>query len=277
MWDPIALLKSSRRACHHSYRLFAVKGLQINYRCIRLFSMKVLAIETSTMLGGASIMDADRGLVAEVRLNVKATHSERLMGGVDLVLRQAGLQISDIDAFAVSIGPGSFTGLRIGLSTVKGFAYATGRPIVGVPTLEAFAWHFPCSAFPVCVMLDARRHEVYGAVFRWEAGGFKRVIDETSIRPADLFARLGNTVILAGEGAILYRDLAMEILGERAVFAAPQHSVPSPSHVAHLGLMKALRGEFADPVRLVPFYIRKSEAEVKLIGGHETGPHPQHA
>ncbi len=118
--------------------------------------MKILAIETSTMLGGIAIMGEAEGLIMEVRLNVRSTHSERLMSEIDHALKQAGMKITDMDVFGISIGPGSFTGLRVGLSTVKGFSYATGKPVVSIPTLEAFAWNFPFSPYPVCPMLDAR-------------------------------------------------------------------------------------------------------------------------
>ena len=129
--------------------------------------MKILAIDTSTMLGGIAIMD-DLTLIAETRLNVKSTHSERLMTEIEHCLKQSSLKISDIDVFAVAIGPGSFTGLRIGLSAVKGLSYATGKPIVSVPTLDALALNFPYSRYPVCTMLDARKKEVYAALFKWE-------------------------------------------------------------------------------------------------------------
>lgn len=226
--------------------------------------MKILAIETSTMLGGVAIMGESEGLIVEVRLNVKTAHSERLMTAIDNALKQAGMEVSDIDVFGVAIGPGSFTGLRIGLSTVKGFSYATGKPIVSVPTLEAFAWNFPYSAYPVCPMLDARKKEVYAAVFKWRDGVYVRVIDETSIKPADLVKTLEYPVIYTGEGAELYREAIVEISGENAIFAPPHCMVPSPSNVAHLGLKKAVNGDFSEPVSLVPFYIRRSEAELKI-------------
>src|ERR1700690_1829481 len=127
--------------------------------------MKILSVETSTMLGGVAVMDSQAGLIAEIKLNVKTTHSERLMTAISQVLSQSGIDLRGIDAFAVASGPGSFTGLRIGLSTVKGLSYATGKPVVTVPTLEAFAWNFPYSMYPVCLMLDARRGEVYSALF----------------------------------------------------------------------------------------------------------------
>ncbi len=226
--------------------------------------MRILAIETSTMLGGVAIMDETAGLIIETRLNVKTAHSERLMTEINHALKKAGLHIADIDVFGVAVGPGSFTGLRIGLSAVKGFSYATGKPIVSVPSLEAFAWNFPYSEHLVCTMFDARKNEVYAAVFRWRDIGFERVVDEASIKPADLVSSLKGKVIFAGEGALIYRETIAEIAGENALFPAAQSMVPSPSNVACLGLKKALKADFSEPVSLVPHYIRRSEAEVKM-------------
>jgi tRNA threonylcarbamoyladenosine biosynthesis protein TsaB len=130
--------------------------------------MKILSIETSTMLGGVAIMDDKAGLIAETRLNVKTTHSERLMTAVNNTLIQSELKLEDMDVFAVAIGPGSFTGLRIGLSTVKGLAYATGKPMVTVPTLDAFAWNFSYSIYLFVLCLIRKRI----AVYRWEDSHF---------------------------------------------------------------------------------------------------------
>lgn len=225
--------------------------------------MKILAIETSTMLGGIAIMD-EENLIAEIRLNVKSTHSERLMLGIDSALRLADLRISDIDVYCTSIGPGSFTGLRIGLSTVKGFAFATGRPVVAVPTLDAFAWNLPFSTYPVCPMLDARKKEVYTALYKWDGKDFEKIIPELSVRPDDFIRDIKGPVIFIGEGARIYRETILSIMGGDALFAPPDRDVPSASSVAHLGIKKAIRGEFSDPVSLTPFYIRKSEAEIKF-------------
>jgi tRNA threonylcarbamoyladenosine biosynthesis protein TsaB len=229
--------------------------------------MKILAIETSTMLGGIAIMDDLSGLIAEVRLNVKSTHSERLMTEIAHVLKQAELKVSDIDVFAIAIGPGSFTGLRIGLSTVKGFSYATGKPIVSVPTLEALAWNYPYCSYPVCTMLDARKKEVYAALFKWGDGGVTRLIDEVSIRInrvlEDIKLSSDKKIVFTGEGAILYKDKIIEVMGNKAIFASPEKIVPSPANVASIGIKKTIKGEFSEPVSLVPFYIRRSEAELK--------------
>jgi len=225
--------------------------------------MKILSIETSTMLGGIAIVDDSAGLIAETRLNVKTTHSERLMTAINNTLAQSELTLDDMDVFAIASGPGSFTGLRIGLSTVKGLSYATGRPVVTVPTLEAFAWNFPYSCCPVCLMLDARKSEVYGAVYRWEENSFSTVLETVSIRPEALLERLQGRVLFAGEGVLLYREKILAVMKERALFAPMDKMVPSPANIAVLGMAAAQRGEYAEISQAVPVYVRKSEAEVK--------------
>jgi len=231
-----------------------------------IFDMKILSIETSTMLGGVAIIDGAAGLIAETRLNVKTTHSERLMTAVNNTLIQSELTLADIDAFAVAAGPGSFTGLRIGLSTVKGLSYATKKPVVTVPTLEAFAWNFPYCNLPLCLMLDARRSEVYAAVYRWEENTFSTVLECVSIRPEALLETLQGRVLFAGEGVLVYREKILAIMKERAVIAPMDKMVPSPANVAVLGMAKAARDEFAEISGAVPVYVRKSEAEVKWSG-----------
>ena len=227
--------------------------------------MKILSIETSTMLGGVAIIDDAAGLIAETRLNVKTTHSERLMTAVNNTLIQSEMDLDAIDAFAIAIGPGSFTGLRIGLSTVKGLSYATGKPVVTVPTLEAFAWSFQYCDYPVCLMLDARKSEVYTAVYVWEDNRFRTVIECVSIKPEALLEKLQGKVLFAGEGVLLYREKITGVMKERAVFAALDKMVSSPVNVAMLGMEKALRGEFAEIAGAVPVYIRRSEAEVRWL------------
>lgn len=217
------------------------------------------------MLGGVAVVDEERGLIAETRLNVKTTHSERLMTVIDHVLKQSEMGLDGIDAFAVAIGPGSFTGLRIGLSTAKGLSYVTGKPIVAVPTLEAFAYNFPYCSYPVCLMLDARKGEVYAAVFKWEDGALRRMVEDASVRAETLVQGLEGAVLFAGEGATIYKSAILQVMKGRAVFASSEKMVPSPANVAALGLAKAARGEFADAPSAVPRYIRKSEAEVKWL------------
>ncbi|MEW6739663.1 MAG: tRNA (adenosine(37)-N6)-threonylcarbamoyltransferase complex dimerization subunit type 1 TsaB [Nitrospirota bacterium] len=225
--------------------------------------MKLLSIETSTMVGGVAIMEDDT-LIAESRINVKVTHSERIMGAIDHILIQSGMKIDDIDVFAIAIGPGSFTGLRVGLSTVKGLVYATGKKLVSVATLEAFAWNMPFSKYQVCPLLDARKKEVYAGIFRWNGNGFARAMNEQTIKIDVLLSGINEPTIFLGEGSIIYKDSIKAWLNDSAIFGNPQDMVPSPANVAYIGMIKAKKGEFEDPIKLVPLYIRKSEAEIKL-------------
>lgn len=226
--------------------------------------MKILAIETSTMLGGVAILDDDK-LVAESRMNVKTTHSERIMGEINHLLKCSGLKIEDIDIFGISIGPGSFTGLRVGLSAVKGLSYATGKKIVSIPTLEAFAWNAPFSKYQVCPLLDARKKEVYAGIFKWNNNRLIKVMEEQSMKIEDLCPSIKEPTIFLGEGAIIYKDTIRAWLNDLALFGHPHIMVPLPSNVAHLGIIKAKKEEFEDPLKLTPMYLRRSEAEVKAV------------
>ncbi len=224
--------------------------------------MKLLAIDTSTMLGGVALID-DEVLIAESRLNIKITHSERLLSEIKHVLNRTSLKINDIDFFALAIGPGSFTGLRVGLSTIKGLAFSTGKKIVTVPTLEAFAWNVPYSKYLACPLLDARKREVYAAIFRWSGDNLIREFNEQALKIDILLDKINEPTIFLGEGALIYRTNILNKLGEKAIFAAPQLMTPSASNVAYLGMKKAKRGDFDDIVKTVPMYLRRSEAEIK--------------
>jgi tRNA threonylcarbamoyladenosine biosynthesis protein TsaB len=226
--------------------------------------MKLLAVETATMMGGAAIMEDDR-LVAETRLNIKTTHSERLLREIDSALSGASMKIDDIDVFGISIGPGSFTGLRVGLSAVKGLVYATGKRLVTASTLEALAWNMAFSGCDVCPMLDARRKEVYAALFRWNGSGFDRVAPEGAYSAGRLLEKIEGKTVFIGEGALLYRDFISEAMGGAALFGPPQHMIPSPACVAYLCMNKARAGLFTDPVAAAPAYHRRSEAEIKFV------------
>jgi len=229
--------------------------------------MKVLAVETATFTGGIAIVDNGEGLISEVKLSVRVVHSERLMPAIQWILEMSHLALDEIDAFAVSIGPGSFTGLRIGLSTVKGLSYATRRPIVPVPTLDAMARMLPYCEHHICPMLDARKQEVYTALYKWEGQRCVKVMGEAAIKPDECLRLLkGKEVVFTGDGALVYRDLIVDILGPRSVFAPPSHMRPSAAAVGEIAIEVLASGQVPDPRTLVPLYIRKSEAEIRWKG-----------
>ena len=224
--------------------------------------MKILALETATLAGSVAIVDDGYGLVSEVMVNLKIAHAERLMPSIQWILDASRMSINDIDAFAISIGPGSFTGLRIGLSTAKGLSYAGKKPIVPVLTLDAFARTLPYCAYMICPMFDARKSQVYAALYTWEKNACRKVMNERAVDLHTLLKTIHEPVVFMGDGAKLYRQKIQDTLGDRAVFAPESRMSPSASSVAEIALEKMGRGEAADPVRLTPLYIRKSEAEL---------------
>ena len=230
--------------------------------------MKVLALETATIAGSVAIVDDSKGMIGEVRVDVKVAHAERLMPSVKWLLEASGLSIDDIDAFAVSIGPGSFTGLRIGLSTAKGLAFSTGKPLVPVKTLDAFARTLPYSAYTVCPMLDARKNEVYAGLYRWEDSLCKKIMEETAIAPEEFLNKIkGNgRILFTGDGTTKYRELVDKILAKDAVFAPSYRMTPAASSVAEIALETLKQGDLPDPVSILPYYIRRSEAEILWKG-----------
>lgn len=227
--------------------------------------MRLLAIDTSTMTGGIALME-EENLIAESRLNVKVSHSERLVKELDHILNQSSLNIDDIDIFAISIGPGSFTGLRVGLSTVKGLVYQSSKKIVSVSSLEALAYSLPFCKYPICPMLDARKKEVYTAIFLWGDERLVKIMDEQVIGIDDLLSKIIEKTVFLGDGVILYKDKIRSFLGDKAIFVFPQDIYPSPASVAYLGMIKAKMGKFDDPATLTPRYMRRSEAEIKFKG-----------
>ena len=220
--------------------------------------MRVLAVETSSLAGGVALLDGER-LVAEYQLDVSVTHSERLMSAVDRVLADARWTPRDLAGLAVAVGPGSFTGLRIAVSTVKGLALALDLPIAAVPTLDAMAAALPWAALPVCPVLDARKGEVYASLYRWDGEAMRREWDYLALAPAALAARLDEPVLVVGDGAGGVRSPYV-----RAV--PPPRRLPSPACVGALGLARLRRGETVTAAALAPLYLRPSEAELRRRG-----------
>ncbi len=223
--------------------------------------MYILGIETSTTTGSVAVVSED-GVVAQYSLNIEVTHSERLMSTVDRVLRDTGLAIAEMDGYAVAVGPGSFTGLRIGLAAVKGLAFVSGKPIAAVPTLKALAWNLPYAAHPVCPMLDARKNEVYAATYRFEGTALVHVMAEAALSLPLLSERISEKTIFTGEASHLFRKEIATTFGDRALFAPRAAMLPSAAVVAEIGLDMIKSGKQSDLDSVTPMYIRRPEAEV---------------
>jgi tRNA threonylcarbamoyladenosine biosynthesis protein TsaB len=223
--------------------------------------MKILAIETSTRVGSVAIVE-DESLIAEYTLNVVATHSERLLSAVDHILSDSRITIQEIEGFAVSLGPGSFTGLRIGLSTVKGLALATGKGVVGVPTLDVLAHNLAFTHLLVCPLLDARKEEVYTALYKGDGKGMlRKLTPDLALKPDDLLERIKEPVIFLGDGVQAYRDKVIHFQGDH-LFAPSYLNQPRASVLAKLGLEKFRQGEILKEEEILPLYCRAPEAEI---------------
>ena len=223
--------------------------------------MKLLGVESATLSGGVALLDSDR-LLGEITLNIAITHSERLMSAVDRLLADCGLAPADLDGLAVSVGPGSFTGLRVGIATVKALAMALDLPVAAVPTLDALASRLPFADAPVCPILDARKGEVYLSLYRWRDGGMAREWDYLALPPELAAARLDAPVILLGDGIEACRPW-LDRLGAEARVAPAAQRMPSAASVAVLGRAALSAGEGVGADSLAPLYLRPSEAELK--------------
>lgn len=226
----------------------------------------LLAIDTSSLVLSTALMEKDR-LISEWTVQRKLTHSEQLIPHMDTMMKEAGVRKSDITAVAVSIGPGSFTGLRIGLATAKMLAYIWKVPLIGVDTLEALAWNFEGMNTWVLPLMDAQRGNVYTALY--EAGDEVVLREkETVLSIEDTVAeakKAGVPVIATGEAADVYRDI-LDKAGIRV--APPAVRCTRAASVARAAFRKLEKGEVSNPLSILPNYIRRSEAEVQWEKRH---------
>jgi tRNA threonylcarbamoyladenosine biosynthesis protein TsaB len=208
-------------------------------------------------------------LMSEFTVITGRTHATHLMALIQKVVDIHGLAVHDLDGFAVTKGPGSFTGLRIGLSTVMGLALASGKPAVGVSSLEALATQGAVSPCLVCPILDARRSEVYSCIYRFRDGRLKSET-EAKVGPVqEAIASIDETCIFIGDGALLHRKTIVDQKGRSAHFVPNCHHTIRASTVAHLGIQRmntdgSNLNDIDDAGGLTPYYIRKSDAELKL-------------
>ena len=225
--------------------------------------MKILTIDTSTTTNSVALTMGGR-LLAEFIVNPDRNHSSSLMHGLDMVLKSTGISLDELDAIGVSQGPGSFTGLRVGIATAKGLVLASGKPLVAFSSLAMLAMNLPFAEYPVCAMFDAKKNEVYAALFRCRELP-ETLLAERVMPPADFLSQFRGPTLFVGSGAVRYQDLIVQALGDLALFAPPLCHQPRASAGAVLAADLFARGELASPAALVPSYLRASEAELARL------------
>lgn len=222
---------------------------------------KILALDTSSPTGSIALIDGTT-LVADRVLNVRATHSERLLEGVAELLDAIGWNLSGVDAFAVTVGPGSFTGLRVGMASVAGMAHPLGKPVIPLSTLEVLACGFSYARLPVATLIDARKQEVYAALFDCSGAVPVRLVEDQVIPPAVFCDRVPAEALLAGDGLFAYPA----VFGKKGWLSAEgalnqvrvSCAIPLIRH-------RIESGGTVPASQMIPLYLRPSEAEVHLM------------
>ena len=242
--------------------------------------MPILALETSSQVSSVAVA-SDGRLIAEITKDAQLTHSETLMLHVEAALKMAATPKEKLAAIAVSLGPGSFTGLRIGLATAKAMAYALRLPLIGVPSLEALAYNFPVAGIRIAALMDAQKGNAYRAVFAWEDGRLIVHSPAQVMSLPDIIDECGH----AGQPVVLLGDIVRKKIAGRmdlpanTKIAPPHLIMPRAANAAMLGLAMLAAGQTANVMDLEPIYIRRSEAEVlwekrrRGTAGSEAGDH----
>jgi len=226
--------------------------------------MKILAVDTATAWQSAALLDGETVLALEEQ-EARGSHTRLLLPAIRRLFTRAGLSLARLDGLALSIGPGSFTGLRVGLATLLGFRTITGLPLAVVPTLEGMAWNFRGAGEPLCPIVNSRRGEVYWAIFRWQRDRLERLVAERTGTAAQLAASLSERTMLYGEGWTVEGEAVLAACSDsiRALIETPdRNQTPSAVSVGLAGIEKLQRGERAG-LGVSPLYVQRPEAEVK--------------
>ena len=221
--------------------------------------MKILALDSTAIVASVALCENDR-LLGELTLNNGNTHSQTLLPMVEFLLKQFGITPDEVDLFALSQGPGSFTGVRIGAATIKGLAFGTNKPCVGVSTLEALAYNLCDTDGLVCPVMNARRKQVYTALFEVKDGSLERLIPDSAISISELDELLTSYDIpirLCGDGY----DITAENLTHALLPTPERYRHQSAYSVAQIARMQYENGQFSSDLTLAPTYLRLSQAE----------------
>jgi len=225
--------------------------------------MNILALDTSSKTIGLAIM-TEETVLYEIHLNSGKEHSSVLLPELDRALQSLAWDMERIDLFVVTTGPGSFTGVRIGLSTVKGFVLCHAKPLIGVSVLEALAHNVCGEDGLICPILNGPMGDIYTALYRYRVGsGFSCLLPDQIMKPQSLAVHIQEPVLFVGEGAITKRDELTGLLPGKARFLSGGVNICRPSVVGQIGKEIFQKTGSHDPFTLIPAYLRPSEAELK--------------
>ncbi|MDF1615980.1 tRNA (adenosine(37)-N6)-threonylcarbamoyltransferase complex dimerization subunit type 1 TsaB [Petrocella sp. FN5] len=226
--------------------------------------MKVLAIESSAMVAGVAIIE-DTKIIGEFILNNKKNHAQTIMPMLNSLKKQLNLDLSTLDAIAVSNGPGSYTGLRIGSATAKGLAHVLGVPIIGISTIESLAHNIQATDSIICPMLDARRQHVFSGAFAYEDNILRNIITIDQMGVLDMLEKISTynkPILFLGDGFEAHESIIRSyLLEDRIRVARAIEFLPRASTLGFLAIEKYKKGEWEDYLTHQPNYYRLSQAE----------------
>ncbi len=239
--------------------------------------MRILSLDTSTSLASVALV-SDEKILSQLTFMADRCLSARLLPEILHLLQLAGVAVNDIDLFACAIGPGSFTGVRAGVATVQGLALAAAKPCVGFSSLSLLAMNFPQVSTPVCPMLDARKNEVYAALFDCSTS-IPTPLAGDCVMPAGQFLDLilpkfDTPVIFCGDGAVRYRDVIENRLGDRARFAQFPGNAANAVNGAILARNIFDSDQSVEPDHLLPVYIRSTDSEYAKLDQQKSRVRP---
>lgn len=226
--------------------------------------MLILGIETSTPQASVAI-GSEQGVVASALVSRGASYNEFLLPAIRFCLEQSGIGFRNLSGIAVDVGPGLFTGMRVGVATAKALAQTLSVPIVGIASLDLLAYDVRYAAKTICAVLDARRSEVFDAFYRPSPGGVQRMSDYRVEKPGQLaigIASRPEEVLMVGSGALLYRE-AFEDLGTLVEIGSMSDAFPDAKALVELSLPRMFREDYDSPDGLTPMYLRRSAAPIK--------------
>lgn len=226
--------------------------------------MKILAIDTSSTVASVAILDEDK-IAAEYSINYKMTHSVTLMQMLKNIIKISGIELSEIDAFAIDAGPGSFTGLKIGSATIKALAYACNKPVISVETTLSLAYNIYMKEGLVCPVMDARRDRVYSGIYEYDNYKLKCLLEQDAYELLYLIDKINlsnKNVVFVGDGVDVYKELIIKNC-KNAVFAYPHLLLQRAGSVAFAAKMKYEDGKYDTAFNHKPIYLRESSAVVQ--------------
>ncbi len=238
--------------------------------------MIILAIETTAKMGGISII-RNGEILAEIMHAGAETYCVRLLPDIEKIFASLDISWKDLSGVAVSLGPGSFTGLRIGIATAKAIAFSLDIPILGIPTLDALATNITaCSDLLICPVIDARKEQIYTAIYTYRKNELTKITSYMAIKPLEFIQTLSGkneSICFLGDGLIRYNEIFDSFFQKTRCFAAAKNlNYVKASNIAFLAALRLKKGQKDDPLTLQPIYIRPSDAEVKKLFPDKDSP-----